>query len=83
MILIQIDPPEGSPHPEISDKDESQNQYQYRVDEFVEDAINLKITPFMLDSFAHEYHDLVKAREAHATEMDNLRNNNRQLSSQV
>ena len=51
----------------------------YRVDEFVQDALSLKITPFMLDVYAHEYDDLVKAREAHLVEVDTLRNANRNL----
>jgi len=37
----------------------------------------------MLDSYAHEYEESVREREAHATEMDNLRNINRNLSNQV
>ena len=55
----------------------------YRVDEFVQDAINLKITPFMLDMYAHEYEEIVRNREAHLVEMDELRNTNRRLSAQV
>jgi hypothetical protein len=55
----------------------------YRVDEFVQDAFSLRITPFMLDSYAHEYEDLVRMRDAHALEMDNLRNSNRILLAQV
>ena len=35
---------------------------RYRVDEFVQDAISLRITPFMLDNYAREYEDLVRAR---------------------
>lgn len=56
---------------------------KYRVDDLVQDAISLKITPFMLDAYAHEYHDLVKKREAHAIEVDNLRNANRALTARV
>lgn len=55
----------------------------YRVDDFVQDALSLKITPFMLDSYAHEYEELVRTREAHMIEMDNLRNANRSLSAKV
>jgi len=55
----------------------------YRVDEFVQDAVSLRITPFMLDSYAHEYDDLVRMRDAHALELDNLRNSNRALMAQV
>ncbi|KAI5123943.1 hypothetical protein M0805_006357 [Coniferiporia weirii] len=55
----------------------------YLVDNFVQDALSLKITPFMLDSYAHEHEELVRSREAHLTEMDNLRNANRRLMAQV
>ena len=55
----------------------------YWVDEFVQDAVSLQITPFMLDTYAHEYDDLVRMRDAHALELDNLRSNNRSLMAQV
>jgi hypothetical protein len=55
----------------------------YRVDDFVHDAMSLRITPFMLDSYGHEYLEIIRAREAHAAEMDALRSHNRQLSAQV
>jgi len=32
---------------------------KYNVDEFVNDAVSLRITPFMLDCYRHEYEDLV------------------------
>jgi ecotropic viral integration site 5 protein len=56
---------------------------QYRVGDFVEDAFAVKITPFMLDTFAHEYEEIVRARDAHAIELDGLRKANRALSTQV
>ena len=56
---------------------------KYDVDAFVRDAVHIKITPFMLDAYAHEYEDQLKAKEAHAIEMDALRASNRQLSAQV
>jgi hypothetical protein len=62
---------------------ESDPQAKHNVDEFVQDAVSLRITPFMLDAFAHEYADLMRAREAHAIEMDALRNSNRALSAKV
>jgi hypothetical protein len=55
----------------------------YRVDDFVNDAMSLRITPFMLDSYNNEYHEMIRVREAHATEMDALRNHNRQLIVQM
>jgi hypothetical protein len=55
----------------------------YRVDDFVNDAMSVRITPFMLDSYTHEYTEMIRVREAHAAEMDSLRNHNRLLSAQV
>lgn len=55
----------------------------YLVDTFVRDASLLRITPFMLDAYAREHQDSVREREAHATEMDSLRNINRNLATQV
>ncbi|KAI0633759.1 RabGAP/TBC [Trametes polyzona] len=60
-----------------------QTEARYRVDEFVQDATSLRITPFMLDSYAHEYEELIRARDAHKLEMENLKNTNRQLAAQV
>ncbi|KAI0326600.1 RabGAP/TBC [Cubamyces sp. BRFM 1775] len=62
---------------------EGQTDVRYRVDEFVHDATSLRITPFMLDSYAHEYEELVRARDAHKIEVDGLRSANRQLAAQV
>ena len=42
-----------------------------------------RITPFMLDAYAHEYAEMVAARESHARELDALRNSNRALMMQV
>ncbi|KAH7925525.1 RabGAP/TBC [Leucogyrophana mollusca] len=70
------------PSPDGTDGEDDRHA-KYRVDEFVQDAISLKITPFMLDAYAHEYEDLVRARDAHAIEIDTLRNSNRSLSAQV
>ncbi|KAF8973253.1 rab-GTPase-TBC domain-containing protein [Flammula alnicola] len=56
---------------------------KYRVDEFVNDAASLRITPFMLDSYRHEYEDLVRETNKHAIQIDELRNSNRALSNQV
>jgi len=56
---------------------------KYKADEFVQDALSLKITPFMLDVFAHEHEELVRTRDAHLIEMDSLRNTNRHLTAQL
>jgi len=67
-----------------SDEENSEPQEaKYDVDQFVQDAIGLKVTPFMLDTYAREYDEMVRTREAHAIEMDSLRNTNRNLSNQV
>jgi len=55
----------------------------YLVDNFVNGAMSMRITPFMLDSYSHEHHEMIRARDAHAAEMDALRNHNRQLSAQI
>lgn len=64
-------------------EEQAASQPEYRVDDLVQDAISLKITPFMLDAYAHEYHDFMRKREAHAIEVDNLRNANRVLTAKV
>lgn len=56
---------------------------RFLTDEFVRDAFQTRITPFMLDAYAREYEELLRARDAHATEMDTLRNQNRALTVQV
>ena len=55
----------------------------YDVDPFVQDAVNLRITPLMLDTFAAEHRETLRIKEAHTLEVDALRNSNRNLSAQV
>ncbi|KAG6873437.1 hypothetical protein C0995_015526 [Termitomyces sp. Mi166 len=64
-------------------KDQSEEKEIYDVDAFVQDAVALHITPFMLDSYRHEYEDRLRETNKHLTEMDELRTTNRALSSQV
>lgn len=45
--------------------------------------MNLRITPLILDAFAAEYREAVRVKQAHALEVDALRNSNRNLSAQV
>lgn len=40
-------------------------------------------TPFMLDAYEAEYEEMCKNQNKHAHELDQLRNANRSLSSQV
>ncbi|KAJ7188204.1 rab-GTPase-TBC domain-containing protein [Mycena filopes] len=68
---------------EPSDAEGDGDKPRYRVDEFVQDAVTLRITPFMLDSYRHEYEDLVRETNKHALEVDELRNSNRVLSASV
>ncbi|RDX47083.1 RabGAP/TBC [Lentinus brumalis] len=65
------------------DPSQPQAEIRYRVDEFIQDAFALRITPFMLDNYAHEYEELIRARDAHKTEMESLKNQNQRLSAQV
>jgi hypothetical protein len=55
----------------------------YEVDMFVKEACELRITAFMLDNYANEWQEAVRIRDAHAIEMDGLRNANRSLKTQV
>jgi len=57
-------------------------------DRLVESALLKSIcyyirTPFMLDSYSHEWEDMCRVANAHATEMDTLRSSNRILTAQV
>jgi len=55
----------------------------YNIGLFVQEAVNLRVTPLMLEAFAAEYREVVRIKEAHALEVDALRNSNRNLSTQV
>ncbi|GAA5867063.1 hypothetical protein JCM3774_004375 [Rhodotorula dairenensis] len=56
---------------------------EYRVHEFVREALQVRITPMMLDQFGEEWASLCAAQTAHAAELDALRKANLQLSRQV
>ncbi|KAK7687100.1 hypothetical protein QCA50_009601 [Cerrena zonata] len=68
---------------QIQGDDEDSKEQKYDVDRFVHDAVSLRITPFMLDTYANEYEELVRTRDAHTKEVDDLRNSNRALHNQV
>ncbi|TKY84570.1 hypothetical protein EX895_006472 [Sporisorium graminicola] len=55
----------------------------YRTNEFVRDAFAVKITPFILDSFAAEFDVQVRAANAHRREVEALRLVNRNLAARV
>jgi len=59
------------------------NREDYKVDQFIHEAFQINITPFMLDTYAHEWDEVIKLRDAHAIELETLRNENRALQSQV
>ncbi|VDB87458.1 unnamed protein product [Peniophora sp. CBMAI 1063] len=65
------------------DGDNDDGSARYSADAFVSDAMRTRITPFQLDSYAHEYAEMVAAREAHAREVEALRQSNRALMNQV
>ncbi|KAG5342672.1 hypothetical protein C0989_010640 [Termitomyces sp. Mn162] len=67
----------------LNTQDQSEEKVAHDVDAFVQDAVALHITPFMLDSYRHEYEDRLRETNKHLTEMDELRTTNRALSSQV
>ncbi|PPQ63985.1 hypothetical protein CVT24_009414 [Panaeolus cyanescens] len=69
--LLEENTPETSANP------------RYKVDDFVDDAASLRITPFMLDCYRHEYEDLMRETNKHKLQMDELRNNNRSLTNQI
>jgi hypothetical protein len=56
---------------------------KHQADQFVQDAMAIRVTPFMLDSLAHEYSEMIKIRDAHTLEIEGLKNSNRNLYTQV
>ncbi|WWD09014.1 hypothetical protein V865_007130 [Kwoniella europaea PYCC6329] len=61
----------------------SEEEEEWKANEFVRDAYEIRITPFMLDSYASEWDEQQKNQNRHALEIDTLRNANRNLSAQV
>ncbi|MCO5599918.1 hypothetical protein L7F22_054025 [Adiantum nelumboides] len=58
-------------------------QSEYRVGEFVRDAFQFKITPFMLDSYASDFAEQVRVATAHRREIESLKVENRSLQIRV
>ncbi|PVF99417.1 RabGAP/TBC [Serendipita vermifera] len=67
----------------VEEELEDGEEEQIRVDDFIRDATSLRITPFQLDGYANEYTEMRRAQTAHLVEMDNLRNENRQLKARI
>lgn len=61
----------------------SSTKSSYRTNEFVRDAFEVKITPFILDTYAAEFDVQVRAANAHRREVEALRLVNRNLASRV
>ncbi|WVF66115.1 hypothetical protein IAT40_000854 [Kwoniella sp. CBS 6097] len=59
------------------------SEEEWKANEFVRDAYEIRITPFMLDSYASEWEEQLRSQNRHALEVDQLRNANRNLSAQV
>ncbi|KAG7449507.1 RabGAP/TBC [Guyanagaster necrorhizus] len=59
------------------------HEVKYNTDEFVNEAVSLRITPFQLDNYSHEYDDIMREANKHKVEMDKLRTANRNLSAKV
>ncbi|GAA5876163.1 hypothetical protein JCM1840_007056 [Sporobolomyces johnsonii] len=55
----------------------------YHVHDFVREALQVRITPLMLDQFGEEWFHLCAQQNAHTAELDALRKANLQLSLQV
>ncbi|KAG7098563.1 hypothetical protein E1B28_000496 [Marasmius oreades] len=63
--------------------DETDGKSTYDVGGFVNDAVAMRITPFMLDNYSHEYGEKMREAHKHALEVDELRSSNRSLSTHV
>lgn len=65
------------------DFDEVNPDALYKADDFVREALQIRITPLMLDQFSEEWSNLCRQQNAHTAELEQLRKANSQLSSQV
>ncbi|PWN31737.1 TBC-domain-containing protein [Meira miltonrushii] len=72
--------PDGNGEPHSSTES---SQDEYKVGEFVRDAFQFKITPFMLDSYASDFAEQVRAATAHRREIETLKVENRSLQIRV
>ena len=55
----------------------------YRVNDFVREAFEMQITPFMLDSFANDFAEQVRVATSHRREIDTLKIQNKNLQAKV
>ncbi len=67
----------------LSNTTSAEGKPVYRTNEFVRDAFEIKITPFILDTYAAEFDAQVRAANAHRREVDALRLVNRNLAARV
>ncbi|SPO39895.1 related to GYP5 - GTPase-activating protein (GAP) [Pseudozyma flocculosa] len=77
------DAPAASDAPSAEQGDAPKRKKVYNTNEFVRDAFQIKITPFMLDSYASEFDEQVRAANAHRREVEALRLVNRNLAARV
>jgi hypothetical protein len=78
--------PSGDPNDPSSDEEGSGGANVgkgYRVNEFVRDAFEFKVTPFMLDSYASDFAEQVKIATAHRREVESLKIQNKNLQAKV
>lgn len=61
----------------------SASEATYDVDAFAKDAFTVQVTPYMLDGYATEFEDTVRAANAHRREVEALRLVNRNLAARV
>lgn len=55
----------------------------YSAQAFVREALQIKITPMMLDQFASEWAEMLRQQNAQNAEVEQLRSINKKLSNQV
>ncbi|PWN49932.1 RabGAP/TBC [Violaceomyces palustris] len=71
------------PSGQVPGNSTSERQKTYKTNEFVKDAFQIKITPYMLDTYASEFDEQIRAANAHRREVDALRLVNRNLAAKV
>jgi ecotropic viral integration site 5 protein len=65
------------------EKEDDRPPTMYRAADFAREAVQVRITPHLLDSFRSEYDSICAEKNAHRAEVEGLRQINSQLSVQV
>jgi L-lysine 2,3-aminomutase len=63
--------------------EDDQPPTSYRTVDFAREAVQVRITPYLLDAFRSEYESICAEKNAHKAEVEGLRHINAQLSMQV